>query len=39
MEEMGLQVKFMKGQDYEKFLKSDEAQVTSVMDLLEWTNK
>ena len=39
MEEMGLQVKFMKGQEYEKFLKSDEAQVTSVMDLLEWTNK
>lgn len=39
MEEMGLQVKFMKGQEYVNFLKSDEDGVKGVFDLLEWNKK
>jgi len=39
MEEMGLQVSFLKGQDYMKLLKDDEDQVKSVFDLLEWNKK
>jgi len=39
MEEMGLEVKFMKGKEYEDFLKSDEQQVLSVFDLLGWDKK
>ena len=39
MDSMGLQVKFMKGQEYEKFLKSDEDVMRSVFDLLGWEPK
>lgn len=39
MEDMGLQLKFLKGQDYMKLLKDDEDQVKSVFDLLEWNKK
>ena len=39
MEEMGLEVKFIKGQDYAKFVKDDEEQVRSVFDLLGWDKK
>ena len=36
MEEMGLEVKFMKGEEYSKFLKSEEDGVKEVADLLGW---
>lgn len=36
MAEMGLQVKFLKGQDYIKLLKDDEDGVKQVFDLLGW---
>lgn len=39
MGDMGLEVKFMKGQEYLKLLKEDEDQVKSVFDLLEWKKK
>ena len=39
MEEMGLEVKFLKGQDYIKLLKADEDGVRSVFDLLGWDKK
>jgi tripartite-type tricarboxylate transporter receptor subunit TctC len=39
MDELGLPIKFMKGKEYEDFLKSDEEQVRSVMELLGWTKK
>ncbi|MDK2822830.1 MAG: hypothetical protein PWQ67_646 [Clostridia bacterium] len=36
MEDMGLLVKWMKGEEYKKFLKEDEASVIKVRDLLGW---
>ncbi len=36
MEEMGLEVKFMKGDEYRNFLKSEEDGVKQVFDLLGW---
>ena len=39
MTDMGLQVKFMKGQEYKTFLKSDEDLMKSVSDLLGWKDK
>ncbi len=36
MEDMGLEVKFMKGDEFRKFLKSDEDAIKSVNDLLDW---
>lgn len=36
MEEMGLEVKFMKGDEYRNFLKSEEDGVKGVFDLLGW---
>jgi len=39
MEEMGLEVKFMKGEEYSKFLKSEEDGVKAVIDLLGWKKK
>ncbi len=36
MEEMGLEIKFMKGDEFRKFLKSDEDAIKSVNNLLDW---
>ncbi|MDI3533976.1 MAG: putative tricarboxylic transport rane protein [Thermosediminibacterales bacterium] len=36
MNKMGLDVKFMKGEEYYKFLKDDEAGIIGVKDLLGW---
>ena len=36
---MGLEVKFMKGEEYSKFLKSEEDGVKAVADLLGWKKK
>jgi len=36
MNEMGLAVKWMKGEEYKKFLKADEAGVIKVRDLMGW---
>jgi tripartite-type tricarboxylate transporter receptor subunit TctC len=36
MEDMGLEIKFMKGEEFRKFLKSDEDALKSVSDLLGW---
>jgi tripartite-type tricarboxylate transporter receptor subunit TctC len=36
MEDMGLEVKFMKGDEYYKFLKEEEKGVLEVSDLLGW---